>query len=197
MPPRAEAAGSWSRGTSSGMSACQAGTVRVWAQPSRKVKVSSSAGLTWPAAVRTASTPAASIAAVCTPMSSRRRSNTSANTPAGRARKNTGDMLAVCTRATSVSAFGWSTSSHCAPTVCIQVPTRLASWASHSAPEDPDPQGAHAVSMACLLPAAWRQRLADFLAVLAALPVSSCTRSPMAVVAPSTLWVSSRWALSS
>jgi hypothetical protein len=63
-------------------------------------------------------------------------------------------MFAVCTRATRSSAFGWSTNSHCAPTVCIQVPMRLASWASHSARKTRIRRGAHAVSMACLLPAA-------------------------------------------
>ena len=148
MPPSAEAAGSWERGTSSGIRACQAGMVRVWAQPSRNVNVSSSAGVVLPAAVRAARAPAMSSAAVCTAMMSRRRSNTSANTPAGRARKNTGDMLAVWTRATRVSAAGWSTSSHCAPTVCIQVPIRLPSWASHSTRKILIRSGAHADSMA-------------------------------------------------
>ena len=32
-----------------------------------------------------------------------------------------------------MEAFGSSTSSHCAPTVCIQVPIMLPSWASQSA----------------------------------------------------------------
>ena len=147
IPPRAEAAGSWERGTSSGIRACQAGMVRVWPQPSRKVKASSSAGVTSPAVVSTASTAATTSDPVCTAISSRRRSNTSANTPAGRARKNTGDMLAVWTRATRVSAAGSSISSHWAPTVCIQVPTRLPSWASHSTRKIRIRSGAHADSM--------------------------------------------------
>src|SRR5215218_11328242 len=41
------------------------------------------------------------------------------------------------------------------------------------------------------------QRLVDFLAVPAAFSVSSWTRPPIAVVAPSTLWASSRWAFRS
>src|SRR4029453_13116124 len=41
------------------------------------------------------------------------------------------------------------------------------------------------------------QRLVDFLAVPAAFSVSSRARSPIAVVAPSTLWASSRWAFRS
>ena len=39
-------------------------------------------------------------------------------------------MLAVCTSATRVEAFGSSISNHCAPTVCIQVPMFAASRAS-------------------------------------------------------------------
>ena len=42
-----------------------------------------------------------------------------------------GRLAAVCTRATT--AGEWSTSSHCAPTVCIQVPTFEANWAIQSA----------------------------------------------------------------
>ena len=52
-------------------------------------------------------------------------------------------MDAVCTSATSVAAFGSSTSSHCAPTVCIQVPTLLTSTASHSIRNTGWRSGAH------------------------------------------------------
>jgi hypothetical protein len=34
----------------------------------------------------------------------------------------TGIVIAACTRETRVAALGASTSSHCAPTVCIQTP---------------------------------------------------------------------------
>jgi hypothetical protein len=44
IPPSADAAGSAARGTSSGISVCQAGMLSVTPQPSRKVKASSSGG---------------------------------------------------------------------------------------------------------------------------------------------------------
>jgi hypothetical protein len=44
----------------------------------------------------------------------------------------TGIMLAVCTSATMVAAFGSSTTSHWAPTVCAQVPTLLTTTPSHN-----------------------------------------------------------------
>jgi hypothetical protein len=37
----------------------------------------------------------------------------------------TGSVVAACTSETSVAALGASTTSHCAPTVCIQVPVQL------------------------------------------------------------------------
>ena len=55
-----------------------------------------------------------------------------------------GNRPAVCTRDTSVEAFGSSTSSHWAPTVCIQVPIMLPSWASHSARNAAIRNGDHA-----------------------------------------------------
>ena len=47
-----------------------------------------------------------------------RRSNASANTPAGSANSIIGSVLAVCTSVTMVAALGSFTNSHCAPTVC-------------------------------------------------------------------------------
>ncbi len=50
----------------------------------------------------------------------------------GSASSITGSVLAVGTRATIAAALGASMSSHCAPTVCIQVPMLLISTPSHS-----------------------------------------------------------------
>jgi hypothetical protein len=44
----------------------------------------------------------------------------------------TGSVFAACTSETRTGAFGASTTSHCAPTVCIHVPTQLTSTPSHS-----------------------------------------------------------------
>ena len=63
---------------------------------------------------------------------SQRRSKESARTPPASASSITGSVLAACTRATSVAAFGASTSSHCAPTVCMTVPMLLISTPSHN-----------------------------------------------------------------
>ena len=41
-------------------------------------------------------------------------------------------MSAVCTKETRIAAFAACTSSHCAPTVCIHVPTLLTRDATHS-----------------------------------------------------------------
>ena len=131
-PSAAAARTSW-RGTMSGMSACQGGMLTAAPAPSRKVKVSSSAGGRSPARDSPASTTPVTKVSSCTAMRRRRRSNESASTPAGRARSSIGSRLAVWTSDTSVAALGSSTSSHCAPTVCIQVPIMLPSWASQSA----------------------------------------------------------------
>ncbi|GIF70215.1 hypothetical protein Ais01nite_82500 [Asanoa ishikariensis] len=65
-------------------------------------------------------------------ISIRRRSKVSANAPDGNASSTIGNMLAVCTNETNASAPGTSMSSHCAPTVCIQVPMLDASNANHN-----------------------------------------------------------------
>jgi hypothetical protein len=44
----------------------------------------------------------------------------------------TGSVVAACTRETSAGALGASTTSHCAPTVCIHVPVQLISTPIHS-----------------------------------------------------------------
>ena len=69
----------------------------------------------------------------CTPMISRRRSRMSAMTPAGTATSSIGSMPAACCRAISTSACGAPTTSHCAPTACIQLPMLTARVISHTA----------------------------------------------------------------
>ena len=108
------------------------------------MRVSRSAGDICPVWVSAASAAATTSWKHWTAMSSRLRSKESASTPAGRASSSTGSMLAVCTRETSVAALGRSTSSHCAPTTCIQVPSWLVSIASHSTRYTRRRRGAHA-----------------------------------------------------
>ena len=96
-PSAAAARTSW-RGTMSGMSACQGGMLTAAPAPSRKVKVSSSAGGMSPARDSPASTTPVTKVSSCTLMRRRRRSNESASTPAGRARSSIGSRLAVWTR---------------------------------------------------------------------------------------------------
>ena len=73
-------------------------------------------------------------------MISRRRSNMSANTPAGRARKNTGDMLAAWTRATRVSAAGWLDQQPLRAHRLHPGADQAAQLGQPQHPEDPDPQ---------------------------------------------------------
>src|SRR4051812_39348070 len=81
-------------------------------------------------------------------MSRRRLSKVSASAPDGSASSTIGRVLAVCTMATSVSVPDCSTSSHWAPTVCIQVPMLLASSASHRLRKVAIRNGAHADGVA-------------------------------------------------
>ena len=133
IAPSADAAVSWSRATRSGINAWYVGIVIAPPQPSTNVSVNSSAGVIWPATVSTVSTAPVAAWNHCTTINMRRRSSPSANTPAGTASSSIGSIIAVCTNDTSVAALGRSTSNHCAPTVCIQVPTWLPSTASHNA----------------------------------------------------------------
>ena len=67
----------------------------------------------------------------------------SASAPAGSANSSIGTSAATWTSATSAAESGVSTRIHCAPTVCIQVPSMLPSWASHSARKARIRSGAH------------------------------------------------------
>ena len=107
------------------------------------MKVSSSGGGIRSSAVSTLSEPATATWNSCTPISSRRRSMMSASAPAGSANSSIGSVVATCTSATSAVESGVSTRIHCAPTVCIQVPSMLPSCANHSARNAPMRSGAH------------------------------------------------------
>ncbi len=131
-PPSAAADRTCDGGTISWMKAWYAGRVSATPQPIRKVNVSSSAGDMRPASVRTVSAVATQAWNSCVPISIRRRSRMSASAPDGSASTSAGSIDATWTIATSASAPGSSTSSHWAPTVCIQVPIRLPTCASHS-----------------------------------------------------------------
>ena len=144
--PSADAAGNSSRGTISGITACQVGRVSAWPAPSRNVKTSSSPGGIRSSAVSTVSTVPAPSSMTCTASSSRRRSKVSASVPDGSASSSTGSVVAVCTRLTHRAASLWWTTSHCAPTVCIQVPTLLASTAIQSIRKIGARSGAHGLS---------------------------------------------------
>jgi hypothetical protein len=75
-------------------------------------------------------------------MRSLRRSSESESTPAGSENSNEGVRLAVCTRAMIVAPAALSTRNHWAPTVCIQVPMLLRSWANQSTRNTVMPSGA-------------------------------------------------------
>ena len=70
----------------------------------------------------------------------------SAQAPAGSASTTIGRLEAACTNDTSNGEV--SINSHCAPTVCIQVPTFDANCATHSARNTRLANGAHAESVA-------------------------------------------------
>ena len=130
-PLSAAACGRSERSTRSGWMACQAGADSAVPHPRAKVRPRTSAGDVAPRKVAAASAAAATNIAACAPSSSRLRSRTSASAPAGRASSMIGRVEAVCTSETSSGER--SISSHCAPTVCIQVPTLDANCAIHSA----------------------------------------------------------------
>ena len=130
-PLSAAAWGRSPRSTRSGWIACHAGLATALPQPSAKVSARISVGDASARNVDTASAAAARNIASWAPSSSFRRSTTSAQAPAGRASSTIGRLAAVCTNDTSSGEV--SISSHCAPTVCIHVPTFDANCAIHSA----------------------------------------------------------------
>src|SRR5436305_3873944 len=132
MLPRVTAAGRSSRGTISGMLACQAGPFKAAPSPSRKVKPRRIQGVVAPAAVNAQRPKAATVIQVWVTRSSRRRSSTSATAPAGRDSRNIGRLVAAWTRATSVGDGVSVVIIHDAPTFWNHVPTLEATLAIHS-----------------------------------------------------------------
>ena len=130
-PLSAAACGSIERCTRSGWIACHDGPATALPHPRTKVSPSTTAGDVYPAKVRAVSVPAASSMASWAASSSRRRSTRSARAPDGSASRTTGRLIAVCTSDTRTGEV--SIRSHCAPTVCIQVPTLDANCAIQSA----------------------------------------------------------------
>ena len=92
----------------------------------------------------------------------------SPNAPAGNASISVGTIAAVCTNATNMAAFGSPTSSHCAPTVCIQVPIMLASCAIHSARNARTRNGAQADTPTAAAPLAIPESSPDHVRAAAA-----------------------------
>jgi hypothetical protein len=130
--PRVTAAGRSSRGTISGMLACQAGALRAAPSPSRKVKVRRIQGVMVPVAVNAHRPKAASVIQIWVTISRRRRSRTSAMAPAGSESRNIGRLVAAWTRATRVGEGVSDVISHDAPTFWNQVPMLEATLAIHS-----------------------------------------------------------------
>jgi hypothetical protein len=106
--------------TSSGMVACQAGALAALPSPSRKVRVSTTAGLASPATVARHSAAAESSIQLWVVSSRRRRSSTSAAAPEGRASSTIGRLVAVWTSATRAGEPETVPTCQTAPTLCIQ-----------------------------------------------------------------------------
>ncbi len=119
-------------GTSSGVSAAQAGAISAEPMPSAAVSPSSSPGVIAPVSVVAASAAATSAIQICTPIRKRRRSTMSDSAPAGSASTNIGAAPAACTSDTSSGLGDSVVISQPAPTSCIQVPMFDAIAASHS-----------------------------------------------------------------
>src|SRR5436305_115839 len=132
MLPRVTAAGRSSRGTISGMLACQAGPLRAAPRPRRKVKVRRSPGVVAWAAVNAQRPKAARVIQVWVMRSRRRRSSTSATAPEGSESRNMGRLVAAWTSATRVGDGLSVVIIHDAPTFWNQVPMFEATLAIHS-----------------------------------------------------------------
>ncbi len=115
--------GSSSEGTSSGVTAANAGRPSLAPTASNPVITSQSAGLALPPDVTIPSTPATASWIACVTMISRRRSDTSAMAPAGSASAKLGNASAVDRSATSIVDAVSEVINHAAATRCIQVPS--------------------------------------------------------------------------
>jgi hypothetical protein len=118
------ACGMSSRGTVSATLVFQAGESRAVQQPAANVNSSSVAG---PAQPASASSARSRTTTTCTPSEcriSRRRSEVSASTPAGRASRNIGRNTAVCTSAARKEEPVSSTMSQDAAMTCMALPVK-------------------------------------------------------------------------
>src|SRR6266404_5628144 len=122
MLPRPIAAGSSSRGTVSGMRACQAGKSIALPVPMASVITSSIHGWITPVIVSTPSNAVVRNHHTCAMSRIRRRSKMSARAPAGSASRNSGSVVAAWTSETRRGEGASSVISHAAAASCIQVP---------------------------------------------------------------------------
>ena len=122
MLPSPTAAGSSSRGTVSGMRACQAGKSIALPAPMASVITSSIHGWITPVIVSTPSNAVVRNHHTCAMSRIRRRSKMSARAPAGSASRNSGSVVAAWTSETRRGEGASSVISHAAAASCIQVP---------------------------------------------------------------------------
>src|SRR5882724_3829887 len=132
MEERVTAPGRSSRGTSSGVIACQAGPFIAAPSPRRKVKKRRSPGVMGPARVKRPRPAAANSIQLWVTRRIFRRSRTSARAPEGSERRNMGRLVTAWTSATSKALALIVAISHEAPTFCSQVPMFEATLAIHS-----------------------------------------------------------------
>ena len=128
--PSAIACGRSDGGTSSGWSVCAIGPVRPCPTPTPHSRISSTAGVTSPARSSAPSAAADASITACPAMISFLRLSRSPSTPPGTASSSTGRFvpwIAPTRNAELVSVV----ITHCAATVCIQLPTFEVSCASH------------------------------------------------------------------
>ena len=101
-------------------------------KPRAKLRVNKAHGVVPPTSVTTPSTAAVTSIHPCVQSNSWRRSTISASAPAGSPTRNTGKLVAACTKATMVGEAASDVINHAAPTLCIQVPTFETTVAIHS-----------------------------------------------------------------
>src|SRR5579883_2936369 len=147
----ATAAGSSSRGTSSGIVADHAGWFSDDPMPNPNVSSSSDHGPIRPISVSTPIAAATASISDCVKISQRRRSIRSAIAPAGSVIRKTGSVVAVWTSATGSGDVASSVISQEAATVCIHVPTFETTEAIHMARNRPCRSGVNARFIASLI----------------------------------------------
>src|SRR5207253_6776344 len=143
-PPSAAAAGNSARETSSGVIACQAGTLSAVPAPSAQVRPSSTHGVVRPRSVSTPIAAAAAHIQPCVKSNRRRRSTMSARAPPGRASRKIGRLSAVCRSETRSGEAVWSVINHASPTSSIHVPRFETTETTHKARKREWRKGDHA-----------------------------------------------------